>query len=528
VCKVSDKLQSTDQVQGFSHDSLNRLTSAYAEGGSGGTYASSSSPQLYTYDSQGRLDEKAGVSLAYAATPTGTCHTTSTYPNRNATIPHAVSSADTYDFTYDCSGNMVTRESILGTQTLVYDAENHLVEVIIGSTTLAEFTYDGDGARVMTIIYDGNDTITTRYYGNYLEYIETYSGGVTVSNSIKYYYTGATRIAMRTNDSPVQYLLSDHLGSTSLVVSTSGTIVAQNRYMPWGEVRYSSGTMPTDYTYTGQKNAPEIGLMFYNARWYDPAIAHFTQADSLIPGAGSPQAWDRYAYVLNNPLIYTDPSGHAGCLDGEYCASEKKGVTSNQIIIDILTHDFYFEFDGAWEVNTLLTIWKGTSDLANVMGDSSVFNRCIGNISLEMIFKDNKNPAWLDGRTVFVNSKLKLTEWTIIHELAHAWDSNYEWALSQDMKKEMGGRYPYSELLHELFPDQPAFWYKTDVLPYPAGTDKNFNPKEDFAESVTASVYPDEAMGRAASRSSPYPIEYTSFRHTPRYEYILNLIKGSQ
>jgi hypothetical protein len=44
---------------------------------------------------------------------------------------------------------------------------------------------------------------------------------------------------MRTNDSPVQYLLTDHLGSTSLVVSTSGTIVAQNRYMPWGEVRYS-------------------------------------------------------------------------------------------------------------------------------------------------------------------------------------------------------------------------------------------------------------------------------------------------
>jgi RHS repeat-associated protein len=115
---------------------------------------------------------------------------------------------------------------------------------------------------------------------------------------------------MRTNDSPVQYLLTDHLGSTSLVFSTSGTIVAQNRYMPWGEVRYSSGNMPTDYTYTGQKNSPEIGLMFYNARWYDPAIAHFTQADSLIPGAGSSQAWDRYAYVFNNPLKYTDPSGH--------------------------------------------------------------------------------------------------------------------------------------------------------------------------------------------------------------------------
>jgi hypothetical protein len=44
---------------------------------------------------------------------------------------------------------------------------------------------------------------------------------------------------MREHGVSVQYLLSDHLGSTSLVVNTSGTIVAQNRYMPWGEVRYS-------------------------------------------------------------------------------------------------------------------------------------------------------------------------------------------------------------------------------------------------------------------------------------------------
>ena len=296
---VTDKLQSTDQVQGFSHDSLNRLTSAYAEGGSGGTYASSSSPQLYTYDSQGRLDEKAGVSLAYTATPTGTCHTTSTYPNRNATIPHAVSSADTDDFTYDCSGNMITRETSAGTQTLVYDAENHLVEVKIGSTTLVEYTYDGDGARVMAIIYDGNDTITTRYYGNYLETIESNSGGGgTVLLLNKYYYAGTNRIAMSQGGVSPVYLLSDHLGSTSLAVTIRrgiATISAQNRYMPWGEVRYTIGTMPTDYTYTGQKNAPEIGLMFYNARWFDPAIAHFTQADSHIPGAGSPQAWDRYA-----------------------------------------------------------------------------------------------------------------------------------------------------------------------------------------------------------------------------------------
>jgi len=58
--------------------------------------------------------------------------------------------------------------------------------------------------------------------------------------------------------------------------------------------------------------------MFYNARWYDPALGRFAQADTIIPGAGNPQAWDRYAYANNNPVRYNDPSGHYTCSD-IYC-----------------------------------------------------------------------------------------------------------------------------------------------------------------------------------------------------------------
>lgn len=47
------------------------------------------------------------------------------------------------------------------------------------------------------------------------------------------------------------------------------------------------------------------------ARWYDPLIGRFTQADTIIPDPASPQAFNRYAYTLNNPLRYVDPSGHA-------------------------------------------------------------------------------------------------------------------------------------------------------------------------------------------------------------------------
>ncbi|NUM46806.1 MAG: hypothetical protein HUU38_19040 [Anaerolineales bacterium] len=50
--------------------------------------------------------------------------------------------------------------------------------------------------------------------------------------------------------------------------------------------------------------------MFYVARWYDPVLGRMAQADTIVPGAGNPMAWDRYAGMMNNPVKYEDPSGH--------------------------------------------------------------------------------------------------------------------------------------------------------------------------------------------------------------------------
>jgi RHS repeat-associated protein len=65
-----------------------------------------------------------------------------------------------------------------------------------------------------------------------------------------------------------------------------------------------------DLGYTGQRQEAELGLYYYVARWYDPAIGRFIQADTIIPNPASAKAFDRYAYAYNNPLYYTDPSGH--------------------------------------------------------------------------------------------------------------------------------------------------------------------------------------------------------------------------
>jgi RHS repeat-associated protein len=64
------------------------------------------------------------------------------------------------------------------------------------------------------------------------------------------------------------------------------------------------------YTYTGQEFDAGTGLLYYGARYYDPALGRFVQPDTLVPDPANPQSLNRYAYVLNNPLKYTDPSGH--------------------------------------------------------------------------------------------------------------------------------------------------------------------------------------------------------------------------
>jgi RHS repeat-associated protein len=135
------------------------------------------------------------------------------------------------------------------------------------------------------------------------------------------------------------YLLGDHLGSTSITTDSNGALLMETRYKPFGEVRYATTgqTLPTKYTFAGQysyvsdeaTDAAGFGLMYFGARFYDPVLGRFSSADSLIPGAGDPQAWDRYAFVNNNPTKYTDPTGHSLC-EGYDDGCEDDGLIRNQ------------------------------------------------------------------------------------------------------------------------------------------------------------------------------------------------------
>ena len=121
-------------------------------------------------------------------------------------------------------------------------------------------------------------------------------------------------VAKKDSDGTRTYFHNDHLGSTTVITDASGSPLAENtKYDPWGEVK--SGGVKSKFQYTGQERDSETGLHYYNARYYDPYIRRFTQPDDIIQNVYSPQGLNRYSYVWNNPLKYTDPSGHINILN---------------------------------------------------------------------------------------------------------------------------------------------------------------------------------------------------------------------
>ena len=144
-------------------------------------------------------------------------------------------------------------------------------------------------------------------------------------------------------------------------------LVSKSLYHPRGTTRYTNGTTPTDYAYTGQMREGDI--YYYGARWQkvletqwsgiDPAIGRFLQADTIVPVASQgTQAFDRYAYVNNNPLRSTDENGHWACdtngdcfIDGwnkEYTQRPKGNtcaVVSQAVGLSILSGDLVNQDD---------------------------------------------------------------------------------------------------------------------------------------------------------------------------------------
>jgi RHS repeat-associated protein len=115
---------------------------------------------------------------------------------------------------------------------------------------------------------------------------------------------------------------------------------SEMRYKPWGEVRHASGSGATKYQYTGQYSDSYINLLWYNSRHYDPELGRFIAPDTIVPFATQGmQAWDRYGYANNNPVRYTDPSGH--CVGPWILLCFVGGVVAAAASVDLVEQKAY-------------------------------------------------------------------------------------------------------------------------------------------------------------------------------------------
>lgn len=126
------------------------------------------------------------------------------------------------------------------------------------------------------------------------------------------------------------FLHRDHLSSILAITKTDGTIAEKRFYDAWGNLKGGSMAL-LDRGYTGHEHLQSVGLIHMNARIYDPVLRRFLSPDDYIQDPYNTQNYNRYGYVLNNPLLYTDPSGNVITLLGAIAIGAAVGVLTKGI-----------------------------------------------------------------------------------------------------------------------------------------------------------------------------------------------------
>ncbi|HWX67833.1 MAG TPA: RHS repeat-associated core domain-containing protein [Rhodanobacter sp.] len=109
------------------------------------------------------------------------------------------------------------------------------------------------------------------------------------------------------------YYYTDPQGTVLAKADASGNIIASYDYAPYGTAVASMSPAPNGPGYTGHVNDPDTGLVYMQARYYDPSTGRFLSVDAAPPKPGDLNYMNRYEYVGNNPIMRTDPTGNYIC-----------------------------------------------------------------------------------------------------------------------------------------------------------------------------------------------------------------------
>jgi RHS repeat-associated protein len=283
-------------------------------------------------------------------------------------------------YQYDANGNLTND----GERTIEWNQDNLPVKITKGDSEI-RFFYDASGRRVVKEVVGGEKTI---YVNQYLT-IEQLNNETIYQ---KYYFAQGRRIAQRVinnnNNLTIQqfsnlyFLHHDYLGSTILTTDLNSQPSSNSlSYFPYGSsVNNLTIQQFSNYLFTGQEKDPESDLYNYNARLYNPRTGVFISADTV---GGD----NRYAYAKNNPMLFTDPTGHMDWVGD--------GGGGGEPYLPMIIKDYY---NGPWigtlpaeQMSETIPLWVVDYFLSGQAADNWMLE---GNSSLSEVYQYYRNTKY--------------------------------------------------------------------------------------------------------------------------------------
>jgi len=276
----------------------------------------------YGYDSRGNMTSMTknyldpsniyGSKLYQLLHTVGGVPTGYNYTNNRLT---SSSGGQSFSYAYNTDGDATYMNDGGLEYDLQYDRLHNLSSFNYhGGAALAQFSYDGDGMRVVKT--SAERTVVYHYDMGGRVISETDNNGNLISD---FAYANGKLVA-KVEPGTRYFYHTDPAGTPLAMTDVSGSVVWRADYLPFGEENLISGTLENDFRFVGKENDKETGLYYFGARYMEAMIGRFISPDpigAVDPSRGklnakillSPQGLNRYAYALNNPYRYLDPDG---------------------------------------------------------------------------------------------------------------------------------------------------------------------------------------------------------------------------
>ncbi|USB32579.1 S8 family serine peptidase [Paenibacillus sp. YPG26] len=307
----------------YTYDALSRLQTVLEPGGKQTTYS---------FDAAGnRIEEKVKDSSSVKTTQYEYNNQNRLTATRELT---SQGSTQLVNYKYDNNGNLINKSTeiikkidpqkptdptfgifvygqknenpridniVSGTAAYEYDVWNQLSKSSTGEGTVT-YEYNGDGLRTKKI----SNGVTSQYvYESDKVVLETDESGKQTAFNLY----GTNLLTRKVGDEKYSYLYNGHADVTALV-NDSGEVKASYYYDAFGNIAQTTGNVKNSVRYAGYQYDEESKLYYLNARYYDPSIARFISEDTYLGEANDPLSLNLYSYVSNEPIMYSDPTGH--------------------------------------------------------------------------------------------------------------------------------------------------------------------------------------------------------------------------